>query len=60
MTNTVTATATNPADTITIDVDGLTIPNGTPASWNPGMNVVTIVVSNGTDSQTYTVNVDKL
>jgi hypothetical protein len=58
-TNTITATSTDEAATIAIDVGGTVVENGTAATWASGANVVTITVTNGTDETVYTVTVTK-
>lgn len=61
--NTVTATAEDPNANIVISVDGVTLASGTgtasgSASWTSGMmKAVGIDVTNGSETQTYTVAV---
>ena len=55
--STVTATETDSDATVAITVNGDSIANEGTATWVDGKNVVKIVVSNGTLSKTYTVNV---
>lgn len=58
-TNTITATATDANATIAITVGLTTITNGQAATWSEGENTVTIVVTNGSQTKTYTVTVTK-
>lgn len=59
-TNKVTATPTDEDATVTITLgESTTIANGTSATWAAGENVLTIVVTNGDTTETYTVTVTK-
>lgn len=58
-TNTITATPVNNEATIAIDVDGTTVDNGSAATWSAGENIVTITVTLGALTETYTVTVTK-
>lgn len=57
--NTVTATASDPNATIEISKGIATVENGTRVTWDDGENVLTIKVTNGGASTTYTVTVTK-
>lgn len=58
-TNTVTATAADSGATITITNGSTTVANGSAATWETGENTLTIVVTNGTATKTYTITVTK-
>lgn len=59
-TNTVTAVATDNDATIAITLgENTTVTNGEAATWAEGANTLTIVVTNGTATKTYTVTVTK-
>ena len=58
-TNTITATAADSNATIAITHGDTPVTNGTAATWEAGENTVTITVTNGTASKTYTVTVTK-
>lgn len=58
-TNAVTATATDENAGIVISVNGDSITNGSSVTWEEGENTVSIVVTNGGSSRTYTVVVTK-
>lgn len=55
----VTAIAQDAAATIAIDNGGTTVTNGNTASWSAGANELTVTVTNGGNSSTYTVNVTR-
>lgn len=54
-----TATPADETATVEITVDETEIENGSSATWATGENVVTVVVTDGTVSKTYTVTVTK-
>ena len=58
-TNTITAVAKDGEATIAIKVNGVAHTNGTAATWENGANTVEITVTNGTETETYTVTVTK-
>lgn len=58
-TNTITATPTDNTATVAITVGSTPVESGSAATWAEGENSVTIVVTNGTESETYTVVVTK-
>lgn len=58
-TNTITATATDAEATVEITVGETTIVSGGSTTWAVGENTVTVVVTNGTETKTYTVTVTK-
>jgi hypothetical protein len=58
-TNTITAVAKDGEATIAIEVNGVAHTNGTAATWENGANTVEITVTNGTETETYTVTVTK-
>lgn len=58
-TNKVTATASDPNATIEISKGIAAIENGSQVSWDVGVNVLTIKVTNGSSTTTYTVTVTK-
>ena len=45
--------------TITIDVDETPVVNGAAATWEAGENEVSVVVTSGGETETYTVVVTK-
>ena len=57
--NTVTATASDPNATIEISKGIATVDNGSRVTWDDGENTLTIKVTNGSSSTTYTVTVTK-
>ena len=57
--NKVTATATDEDATLVLKVGDTTIENETAPTWTVGENVLTVVVTNGSASTTYTVTVTK-
>jgi len=58
-TNTITAVAKDGEATISIKVNGVAHTNGTPATWDAGANKVEVTVTNGAETETYTVTVTK-
>lgn len=58
-TNKITATATDDNATVEIESDDASIAADGTATWEPGENVVTITVTNGSQSMVYTVTVTK-
>ena len=58
-TNTITATALEVESTITILNGETPVENGTAATWEDGENTVSITVTNGNETKTYTVLVTK-
>ena len=58
-TNTVTAAAADSGATIVITNGSTAVTNGSAATWAEGENTLTIVVTNGTATKTYTVTVTK-
>lgn len=58
-TNTITASANDPAATVAITVNGTSVASGSAATWEDGENAVVITVTNGSASKTYTVTVTK-
>ena len=58
-TNKVTATPTDENATVEISLGAAPIENGTQVTWAPGENTLTIKVTNGSASKTYTVTVTK-
>ena len=52
-----TATPADDTATVEITVGETEIENGASATWESGENVVTVVVTDGTVSKTYTVTV---
>ena len=58
-TNTVTAAAEDAEATVAITVNGAAHTNGQAATWQAGENTVSILVTNGTATRTYTVTVTK-
>ena len=58
-TNTITATASDSEATVEIKNGSTTVTNGSAATWSTGENTVTIKVTNGSESKTYTVTVTK-
>ena len=57
--NKVTATASDPNATIEISKGITPVENGSQVTWDVGENVLTIKVTNGSSSTTYTVTVTK-
>jgi hypothetical protein len=55
----VTATAADDEATVAITVNGSEHISGQAATWESGENTVTIVVTKGTSSKTYTITVTK-
>lgn len=58
-TNTVTATAVDADATIAITVGATSVTNGQAATWEIGENILTIIVTSGSETKTYTVTVTK-
>jgi len=64
-TNKVTATTDDPSAVIeivltnSVETEGVTVPNGTAATWASGENVVTITVTDGASETVYKVTVTK-
>lgn len=58
-TNTISAVATQAASTIAITANDSSVANGSAITWNEGANIVKVVVTNGTATETYTVTVTK-
>ena len=58
-TNTITAVAADAGATVAITVNGSAHTSGQAAAWEDGENTVSIAVTNGTASKTYTVTVTK-
>ncbi len=58
-TNTITATANDASATVAITVGETEVESGEAATWATGSNTVTIVVTNGSSTKTYTVTVTK-
>ncbi|TDX52145.1 phage major capsid protein [Orenia marismortui] len=58
-TNTITATPIDGEAAVEIDVDGTAVDNGSAATWASGDNTVTIIVTLGAETETYTVTVTK-
>ena len=58
-TNTVTATAADNNATIAITNGSTTVANGSAATWSDGENTLTITVTSGAATKTYTVTVTK-
>lgn len=58
-TNKVTATPADETATVEITVGETEIDNGSSATWETGENVVTVKVTDGSVSKTYTVTVTK-
>lgn len=58
-TNVITVTPTDSRATVAITVGSNAVANGTAATWASGANTVTIKVTNGKTSTTYTVTVTK-
>jgi len=58
-TNTITATPVSNEASIAIDVDGTSVDNGNAATWSSGENIVTVTVTLGGLTETYTVTVTK-
>lgn len=58
-TNTVTAKAEDPRAAIEIKNGETVVANGTAAAWSTGANTLTVKVTNGSATKTYTVAVTK-
>ncbi len=58
-TNTITAVAKDGEADIAIKVNDAAHTNGTPATWDAGANEVEVTVTNGAETETYTVTVTK-
>lgn len=58
-TDTVSATATDSGATVAITVDSTTVASGDSVTWDEGDNTVTVTVTNGGETKTYTVTVTK-
>ena len=58
-TNTITAVATDETAEVEIYVGETIVVSGTPATWASGENIVTIIVTNGTEETIYVVTVTK-
>ena len=58
-TNTVTATAVDADATIAITVGATSVTNGQAATWEIGENILTVTVTSGSETKTYTVTVTK-
>ena len=58
-TNTVTATAADSGATIVITNGSTPVANGSAVAWSEGENTLTIIVTNGAETMTYTVKVTK-
>ena len=58
-TNTITATAEDTTATVVIKNGNTTVTSGSAATWEAGENVVTVTVTDGGKSKTYTVTVTK-
>lgn len=58
-TNDITAVAADDTATIEIDADGVTIDNGDPITWAPGLNRVVVTVTADTDVTKYYLLVSK-
>ena len=58
-TNKITATAEDENATVEIKNGTTTVTNGASATWSTGENTVTITVTNGTETEVYTVTVTK-
>ena len=54
-----TATPADETATVEITVGETEIENGSSVTWESGENVVTVVVTDGTETKTYTVTVTK-
>lgn len=54
-----TATPTDQDATVAITNGSTSVTNGEAATWEVGENTLTIVVTNGTATETYTVTVTK-
>jgi len=57
--NVITVAPSDPLATVIIKVNGTTHTSGTATTWNSGENTVSIVVTNGTSSKSYTLKVTK-
>ncbi len=58
-TNTITAVAKDGEADIAIEVNDVAHTNGTAATWQEGANTVEVTVTNGAETETYTVTVTK-
>lgn len=58
-TNKVTVAADDPDATVQILLNGAEIANGSSATWAAGENTLTVIVTKGSASKTYTVTVTK-
>lgn len=58
-TNAVTATAASSGATVAIAVNDTAVENGASATWQDGENTVSVTVTNGSATRTYTVTVTK-
>ena len=58
-TNTITAVAMDGEATIEIEVNDAAHTNGTAATWSAGANTVSVVVTSGTETETYDIAVTK-
>lgn len=58
-TNTVTATAVDTDATIAITVGATSVTNGQAATWEIGENILTVTVTSGSVTKTYTITVTK-
>lgn len=58
-TNAITVTPVDEEATIEIDVDGTPVVNGASATWADGINVVTVNITSGTETEKYTIEVTK-
>ena len=58
-TNKVTATPTDENATVEISLGAAPVENGSQVTWETGENTLTIVVTNGSATTTYTVTVTK-
>jgi hypothetical protein len=58
-TNTINATAAGSGASIAITANGQPVVNGSAITWQTGSNTVTVVVTNGAATKTYTITVTK-
>ncbi|WP_442899651.1 cadherin-like beta sandwich domain-containing protein [Eubacterium sp.] len=58
-TNIITASATDSSATVVIKNGNTVVPNGGAATWVSGENTVTVTVTNGVVSKTYSITVTK-
>ena len=58
-TNTITAEAVKADTSVSIDVNGATVNNGSPATWQSGENIVTVTAANGGSVTIYQITVTK-